>query len=210
MERGRVVSAACLAGPAAVALAWIVIVVSVALNPWFSLWSNAFSDLGGPSANDPWVYNYGMISVASLIVIYGGCMVMGGLNRLHYVGGSFFMVAGLFLALVGVYHEGTYPHVFVSHWFFYQSDLSVLAWGLGSIRAQSRFTGCLELSIAVVGPIVAAALRWPSAATLEAYGIVLIDAFALLVYAELAGSITRPSSRPRGGTSASGRSRPSS
>jgi len=33
-------------GVAAAALAWIVIIVSISLNPWFNLLHNALSDLG--------------------------------------------------------------------------------------------------------------------------------------------------------------------
>ncbi len=191
----------CLAGPLAVVLAWVVIGVSSLINPWFSIWKNAFSDLGGPAARDPWVYNYGMVVVAAAMMTYGACMVTEGVNKLHDVGGAFFIVAGIFLALIGTYHEGTYPHRFVSEWFFYQADLSALAWGAGSLRAGRRLPGVAETGIAVLGPLVAAALRWPSGATLEAYGIILIDTFALLVYVELTTGLTRLSSRPRAGTS---------
>jgi Predicted membrane protein len=38
-------------------------------------------------------------------------------------------VAGLFLALIGIYHAGTRPHVFVSTWFFVQMDTALIAWG---------------------------------------------------------------------------------
>ena len=172
----------------------------MSVNPWFSIWRDAFSDLGGPQARYPWIYNYGMVVVASLIMIYGACMVGSGLNKFHYVGGSFFMVAGMFLAMVGIYHEGTYPHVFVSQWFFYQADLSVLAWGIGSIKAGHRTAGYFEVAIALGGPLGADLIRWPSAATLEAYGIALIDVFALLVYYELT-FVTRHSTQLTVGTS---------
>ena len=200
MEGGRAARAACLAGPIAVFLAWLVIAVSVSVNPWFSIWRNAFSDLGGPQARYPWVYNYGLVAVASLVITYGACMVDAGLNKFHYVGGSFFMVAGLFLAMVGIYHEGTYPHVFVSQWFFYQADLSVLAWGVGSLRAGHRSAGYVEVAIALGGPLGAAMIRWPSDATLEAYGIALIDVFAILAYYELT-RVTRHSTPLTVGTS---------
>ncbi|MGC9210394.1 MAG: DUF998 domain-containing protein [Acidilobus sp.] len=172
----------CLTGPVAIVLAWAVIALSVAFNPWFSIWVNAFSDLGGPSASHPWIYNYGMMLVGSLVVAYGSCMVREGRNKLHDVGGSFFIVAGVFLALIGLFHEGTYPHLFVSKWFFVQADLSAFAWSLGSIRAGLRRTGVAELLISLVGPAGALAVRWPSGALIETYGIILIDVFASLAF----------------------------
>jgi hypothetical membrane protein len=54
-------------GIIAVILAWVVIAVSISVNPWFVFTKNAFSDLGGPYATDPWIYNYG------LIITFGIC-----------------------------------------------------------------------------------------------------------------------------------------
>jgi len=94
-------------------------------------------------------------------------------------------VAGLFLALVGVFHEGTYPHVFVSQWFFAQMDMTALTWGLGSVVKGRAKTGLAELAIGVVGPLGAVLVRWPPGALIEAYGVILIDAFVALATADI-------------------------
>jgi len=40
---------------------WLVIVASIARNPWFVFIQHAFSDLGGQMTNDPWLFNNGMM-----------------------------------------------------------------------------------------------------------------------------------------------------
>ena len=167
-------------GYAAAVLAWLVILVSVYLNPWFSFTANPFSDLGGPKASHPWVYNYGMMVVAALMALYSAALLDSAANKLESAGASFMFVAAVFLALIGYFHEGTYPHVFVSKWFFAQADMAVLAWGLGSL-VEGRRTSIGELAIAVAGPAAAALVRWPPGAVLEAYGVVLIDAAVVLL-----------------------------
>jgi len=184
-ERPVGVRALRFLGIAAAVLAWAVIAVSVAINRWFSPMVNPFSDLGGPRATDPWVYNYGMISVGALIIAFGSYVIYITEEKLLHVAASFMFVAGLFLALVGVFHEGTYPHVFVSQWFFAQMDMTALAWGLGSIVKGRAKTGLAELAIGVVGPLGAVLVRWPPGALIEAYGIILIDAFVALATVDI-------------------------
>lgn len=166
-------------GLAAAALAWAVILASIALNPWFVFTRNAFSDLGGPRANYPWVYNYGLIGVAALTFLFSAYLLSASRNKVEAVGASYVSVAAVFLALIGVFHEGTYPHVFVSLWFFVQFDLAVIAWSVGAVMAGDK-AGPFLLLLGAAAPIPAALLRWPSAATLEAYGIAVIDAFAIV------------------------------
>ena len=42
-------------GLVAAVLAWIVILLSIHHNPWFVFTKHAFSDLGGPGAEKPWI-----------------------------------------------------------------------------------------------------------------------------------------------------------
>ncbi|WP_083774010.1 DUF998 domain-containing protein [Acidilobus saccharovorans] len=172
-------------GITAAAVAWVIIIACVSINPWFVFTKNAFSDLGGPRATDPWLYNYGLIAVGALIIAFASYAVSVSSEKLEAVGASFMMVAGLFLALIGVFHEGTYPHVFVSQWFFAQMDMTSIVWGAGSIVSGRAKRGAAEVAIGVIGPAGAIAFRWPSAATLEAYGIVLIDLFVILMTFDL-------------------------
>jgi hypothetical protein len=57
-------------GVAAAVLAWIVIALAISANPWFDVFKHALSDLGGPSANMPQVYNFGLIATGIAICTY--------------------------------------------------------------------------------------------------------------------------------------------
>ncbi|MGC9189640.1 MAG: DUF998 domain-containing protein [Conexivisphaera sp.] len=168
-------------GPCAVAAAWITIALSAARNPWFSVTRNAFSDLGGPRAADPWIYNAGMIATAALLIAFSVYLLWSSGNRVESMGASFAVVGGIFLAMIGIFHEGTYPHVFVSTWFFAQMDMAIALWGAGSMISRRMDVGFLSLTLAVGAPIGAMLVRWPSTALLEAYGIAVIDIWALAV-----------------------------
>lgn len=165
----------------ALVYAWVVIVVAAALNPWFVFTSNAFSDLGAGSSTDPWLFNYGMMSVGALIVVYSYSLTSLSENRTEVVGSSFFLISGIFLVLIGYFHEGTYPHLFVSYWFFIQSDLAILVWGLGLMIRGRRNLGTVFAALGIVSPIVAVVVNWPSTATVEAFGIAVIDAWTVLM-----------------------------
>lgn len=169
-------------GVGAAVYAWALIFACLALNPWFVFTHNAFSDLGGSRANYPWLYNYGLISVAFLICVYSVYLVAASISKGQAFSSALVFTAGIFLALIGVYHEGTYPHVFVSTWFFVQFDLAIASFGAASLVDGRRNWCAGYLALALAGTGVAEVVHWPSAATLEAWGIVVIDAWAVLTY----------------------------
>ena len=170
----------CLAGLAAAVLAWAVIGASWAVNrDWFVFTEHAFSDLGGPGARAPWLYNYGLITVGAVVVAFSLCPYRLARDKLEVYGSALLAVAGVFLALIGVYPSGTRPHTFVSAWFFVQMDAALLALSLGAYRAsRSRLAVASAVAAALAFPLaglVEAAVGWPSAAVLEAYGVLVID-----------------------------------
>ncbi|MCG2879960.1 MAG: DUF998 domain-containing protein [Vulcanisaeta sp.] len=167
-------------GIIAVILAWVVIAVSISVNPWFVFTKNAFSDLGGPYATDPWIYNYGLIITSVFVDLYSINLLLTSRNKVESFASAFVFVAGLFLALIGIYHAGTRPHVFVSTWFFVQMDMALIALGIGSLMGGDRGLGLFSLLLGVLAPIPALLIPWPSAATEEAYGIVIIDIWVVI------------------------------
>ena len=56
-------------------LAWIIIFISIAQNPWFVFINYAFSDLGGPQANRPWIFNYGLMLLSILSFLYSFSLI---------------------------------------------------------------------------------------------------------------------------------------
>jgi hypothetical membrane protein len=157
-------------------LAWIVIILAWKMNPWFNVLRNAYSDLGGSAASDPWIYNYGLVVVGVIMSFYGillACWIKG---KIGVIGASYLALAGVFLVLIGIFHEGTRPHTFVSTWFFIQSDIALILLG-AEYRKTLLGKSILLLSILAfpIAIAVETTVGWPSTAVLETYGILVID-----------------------------------
>lgn len=179
MERVRVASFFAISGMAS---AWITILVSILINPWFRVTGNALSDLGGgnqilnghPSPNMPFVYNDGMILTAILIILFSAIMITATVRKMEITGESFFIISGLFLALIGIYHEGTYPHNFVSIWFFILASLSYAVIGVSMISTELNKFGIVIIVVIVSSWIAYWLVPWGSVAENEIFGIVII------------------------------------
>ncbi len=161
---------------------WVVILAAISRNPWFVFTENAFSDLGNPMANDPWLFNYGMMLNGLLIVVYGFYLVHVSFSKTSSVGGGFMMITGVFLVLIGAFPEGSQNHFFVSVWFFTQGALTVLTWGLALYRdARWSRVGWVFLALSLGGSLLALIVPWPSIAVVEAYGILIMDVWVALM-----------------------------
>jgi len=160
---------------------WTVTILSIVANPWFSLTKNAFSDLGASSANAPWIYNYGLVVVGGVALLYSVALMDWSTNKVEVAGSAFMFVAGIFLALIGIYPSGTRAHTFVSLWFFLQADLAIASWGIGLMVAKKRLLGFLSVVFAILAPVGAEVVTWPSIAVLEAYGILAIMGWMVLI-----------------------------
>jgi len=169
-----------------VVLAWIVILISISANPWWisHYTTGAFSDLGSSQANMPWIYNNGLIFVGILILLYSISLINYSLNKIEVAGSAFFFIAGIFLILIGIFPAGTRPHVFVSTYFFVQSDLSIITWGIGIYLSKLKKYGEIFIILGIISPIVAI-LAPLSAAEAETLGILVIDAWTILMYNSL-------------------------
>jgi len=177
-----------LSGLAAIILAWIIIIVSIVMNPWFRVTGNALSDLGGgdpmmnghPVPVDPWIYNYGLMATGVVIAFFS-CTAIKFLNRkIELMGLSFFVISGLFLALIGIYHEGTYPHDFVSIWFFIIASISYLTIGISIIWSSVRVFGISLLVLILASWVIYAFVPWQSVAEDEIFGVAVIDLAVIL------------------------------
>ncbi|WP_287950075.1 DUF998 domain-containing protein [Acidiplasma sp.] len=176
-----------ISGGITMLLIWIVIAVSAAFNPWFGITHNALSDLGGgnlinnghPAPLYPWIYNVGLMIEGILIAILSSFFILRARNTIEIVGSSFFIISGLFLALIGIYHEGTYPHDFVSIWFFILATISYTAIGFSIILINIK-TGISLLVILVIAWILFAIIPWGSVAENEIFGIVVIEIVVII------------------------------
>lgn len=168
-------------GLAASVLVWMVILLSIFHNPWFVFTKHAFSDLGGPEAANPWIYNYGMILLGILGFLYSLTLIEDAANKIETVGGAFMLIAGIFLALIGLYPSGTSPHNWVSTWFFVQAGLAIISWGIGLLLSGFKNLGTVFTAMGVLGGMFAIFIDWPSVAVLEAYGICIIEVWIVLM-----------------------------
>ena len=170
------------AGLAAFLGGWLVILIAISRNNWFVFTENAFSDLGHPLANDPWIFNTGMMLNGLLIVLYGLYLIDVSFNKTGAVGGGFMMITGVFLTLIGVFDEGSKNHYFVSVWFFTQGAITVLTWGLALYREEKwRGMGRVFIGLSLMGTVLAVIVPWPSTAMVEAWGILIMNVWVILM-----------------------------
>ena len=163
-----------------VILPWVVFLICYLLNPQWVLTRDALSSFGDPSFSKfPWVYNVGLGIIAIVIWVMSLGIVATSEKKMQVFGGAFWFVAGIFLSLIGIYHGGTYPHDFVSTYFFVQAALAMVFMGIGSFTAQD-FTGAITpISLAILMPLGDLLIPFPSSATTEIFEIALIDAWVL-------------------------------
>ena len=174
---------------------WVTVAYDGYINSqWWSFLGSSFSALGDPSPNSTgaaaglsWFYNDVVIfPTAAMIMFFSAGMVKASRNWLQATGSAFFMVAGIFLLLVGVFHGGPPTpagyHDFVSGWFFAQALLSLWLWGVGTLLERRWALGGEMIAIGILAPLIAARVPWPSVASIEAFGIAAIDVWLLLMY----------------------------
>ncbi|WP_297214883.1 DUF998 domain-containing protein [Thermoplasma sp.] len=172
----------------AIISAWITILASIMFNPWFSVTHNALSDLGGgnlvqnghPAPTFPFIYNDGMILTGLFIGVFSSFGILYSKNKVETSGLSFFIISGLFLALIGIYHEGTYPHNFVSIWFFILSSISFFTISLSRVMTKNYRSGLSSIIIIMVSWFIEHAVKWGSVAESEIFGIIVIDLIVII------------------------------
>lgn len=169
-------------GLIAAILAWIVIAVSISQNPWFNIFEHALSDLGDlAKANKPWIYNVGLIIVGIITCIYSLYLTYASSSKVHTFASALIFVAGIFLALIGIFPSGTKPHTFVSTWFFIQMWLALVISLIGMVLDRRTVYSVVLGLISIIGPLGALSFKWPSIALLEVYGIILIDIYLIVL-----------------------------
>lgn len=166
-----------MCGVSAAVLAWLVILLSASRNPWFDLFKHALSDLGGPRALDPWVYNVGLLATGIIASIYALYLAYASKSKVAVYASAFVFIAGIFLALIGMFPSGTRPHTFVSSWFFAQMWMALLASSIDFLARKKLLLGIVLSTIWIAGPLGALLIKWPSVALLEIYGVILINIY---------------------------------
>ncbi len=166
---------------------WVVIIISIIFNPWFRVTGNALSDLGGgnmimnghPTPTYPDIYNVGLMVEAVFIAVLASLFLSKSKHKVENAGMSFFIISALFLALIGIYHEGTYPHDFVSIWFFILASISYATIGISLLVNKMRLGIPITVTI-ILSWFLYVLIPWQSVAEDEIFGIAVIEILVIL------------------------------
>jgi len=179
--RKRIPSSFRYFGVLALAVGWLTIIGSAALNPWFSLTRNALSDLGAMGVENAWMFNLGITVAGILATLYSTYLIWISRSRLEVLASSILLFSALHLILIGVFPEGTYPHLLVSFEFFILMGFSILAFGAALISLGEMRLGLAFTSLSTMGFVGAAFIPWPSIGFLEVFAITLISVWVLMM-----------------------------
>lgn len=164
---------------------WIIATISIRYNPWFNIWKHAFSDLGTKDAVNPWIYNYGLRVLGAITMLYSIYLAYASWNKFMVFSSALIFVAGIFLSLIGIYPGGTRPHTFVSTWFFIQFFIALIPMAIGFVFSGKYIDALFQIIIFIVALLGAILVKWPSAALIEAYEILLIDIVVIHLWIRL-------------------------
>ena len=106
------------------------VMVSIAVNPWFNLSKDALSDLGSSQANYPWIFNLSLIVSGAIGLVFSQRVLLKLNSPLNHLGIVMIAATLLFIA-VGIFPEDAPVYVYSSmtiHKFF-----TLLGFLLGSL-----------------------------------------------------------------------------
>ncbi len=169
-------------GLVAVAVGWITIITSIIVNPWFSIFRNALSDLGALGLETRIVFNTGIFAASVLGILYSIYLMTCLRSRLGAASSSIFLIGAIHLTLVSLFPEGTYPHRFVSYEFFILVGVAVFLIGFSLIVEGGRTWGLLSILLSIIGFTSAFIVPWPSVGLLEVFAITLLTAWLVLMF----------------------------
>ncbi len=173
------------------ATAYVFIIISILINPWFNLFKNALSDLGRVGLENSYVFNTGLILAGLISLTYVPSLLNFFKSRIGCMSVGVFLVAILHLILIGVFPEGTRPHGFVSYEFFVLMTISLFLVGVSLIVERLSRYGLILIMLFLLSLIGSLSITWPSIALLELYNIVLYNVgVAILTYLQFKKSTT--------------------
>lgn len=57
----------------------------------------------------------------------------------------------------------------------------MLVYGLGLLFERLKIYGFLSIAMSIIGPLITLLVKWPSAAVLETFGIIIIDVWVFMM-----------------------------
>lgn len=182
----------------AVATFSIIWIGSAALDPTWVFAEDTISEFGISGTLAEPLFNYGCILTGAIIVLYGIGLALANNNKPYKTGGVFLVLAGIFLAAVGlVPMDLGEPHVFIAitmgiFLVCAMCSLSVQDWKEGRV-----FIPGLTVFILV---ICATLMLTQNSATFEEYSVILVffwvcmEGFSVLLRPKNSNSVTNEAS----------------
>ena len=165
-------------------LFWLVVYLGQLFNPSYSF-LDQLSQLGGKGAIAAWIFNAGVITAGGLSIAYCYLLMTQVRSLPSAVGLLFFLVAFIFLILLGSFTWPSTMHL-VSLILFLSFALSGGAlMGVGLRLEGYPRRGWVILGMSFLGGAVSLLLPWLSEGPLEIIGISLIMAILLTVRNEI-------------------------
>jgi hypothetical membrane protein len=127
------------AGLVAPIVAYSGILTAIYVNrSWWKLTDNAISDLGKLGLPHNWLLNVPLVVTAVLGAYYALGLLEEVRNSVEKAGIWVFVIGLVFLALIGIFPEGTSPHYYVSWGFFLTAGFGLLIAGVGIGLSRNR------------------------------------------------------------------------
>ena len=130
--------------------------------------------------NFPSVYNDGLILTGLIIGFFSISSAWNSRSRSEIIGLSFFILDGLFLSLVGVYHEGTASHVFLAEWFFLIGKVPFFILGFSLILQRAFSYAAVLLMLDAFAWLLESGITFISVAEYEIYNVIIMDLLVLI------------------------------
>ena len=122
---------------------------------WWHVTENAISDLGRVGLPHNWVLNSSLVVSSILAIYYSAGLLREARNSVERAGIGIFIVGLVFLALIGIFPEGTWPHYYVSWGFFVSASVGFLIAGLGAGLSGDRSIALFTVVVFTAGWILA-------------------------------------------------------
>lgn len=145
-----------ISGILAPLVAFTFISLAIVYSPQFSWTENALSDLGVQEGVTAILFNYGLIVVGILALVFASGLFVSQKTMLGRIGAFIFVLAALALMAIGVFPENVKPtHYYVSVGFFVLFPISTIV-----LSATFLLTAKVKLGLFTFLTSIIAVLVW--------------------------------------------------
>lgn len=119
------------------------------LSPTFSWTANALSDLGAPTAANPWLFNGGLVVAGVIAMPFAWVLFATARHVLEHVGAASFAGSVVGLALVGLFPVGTALHAPAAVAYFLLFTVAMWLYGTGAALAGDVRRGLVSIWLGI-------------------------------------------------------------